>query len=391
MTTNTRARTVKPPEIGRLYPRMTWHDGGEPAWRLVDERGVPEEFPGQRVSLSVESFIPSQNTSSLRCTMLLGEENSGRATFIRRLAQAAHESTSPSFLCATAKADGDGHYVVSSTGSSLDPDPPIDVDARLSAWLDGKVGAVHTSFPKELVAARLVIVLRNMELFGTDNVKAQSARFARWLETMPDTQNIHLVCCAQDLRWHRPNAYQSGLSALSRQYRMGEWQTEDVTALLAWYSDAENHPQKTAVRLDYEGGNVARRVAEVTGGQPLLVQEFLRRFRKLCVEAGKSSGSDRIFARVVDSLRERPPEAVQRWREHLESILTEVPELIRPMKGFVQGERNVRTMANRFPPPETERELYFAGWLGMDSDGLSWGVRSELHQAWAHAVLEKLS
>lgn len=363
-----------------LPPLLGWSVGARVRC-LVNNRGVPEDFPGRQERAAEAMLFP--NRGRVRSTLFLGEEASGRS----RCARALREQS---------RSDGMWYFVV-----NLRSNEKAEVFS-LAETTAHRVGAVQGWFSQfqqgmltdtsgemllQTMAAneRLVAIVRKFDLLDAKKARELSVRFASWIESYCPT-SIHFLFPLRDLRVHRMDSVGSGLAVVSQQFRIEPWNALDVATVASWYQSGANHVGPDAVLLYAD--SVSREIATVCGGQPAIIHEFLRRLRVLTVDGKRTAANPRLFSTVVDSLASRPPPIVDRWRQHLRDLLEGNRALVRPLRGYVGGERHTRAMTNRFPPPEAEHDLYFAGWLGMDADDLSWGIRSELHQSWAHEVLE---
>lgn len=122
-----------------------------------------------------------------------------------------------------------------------------------------------------------------------------------------------------------------------------------------------------------ESRAVADACVAATGGQPLLVQHYLR----AVYEAGQSPES------AWEHVHDHPPAVVRHWQRRLAEVVDRSPTAKREANWFVGGGEDP-VASGRF---ETW-PLFLSGWLGLLGKGAGRTYRfSTLHQEWARPVL----
>lgn len=164
---------------------------------------------------------------------------------------------------------------------------------------------------------------------------------------------------------------ESGLISIGDCYRVAPWGEDAVGAAARALLPPEGISVATAAR-----------VAEATGGQPLLVELALRDMAALGESADLEDGAES----ALESLRQGPPEIVGIWQQQLEALVKTDPELALRLQRYVEGYRLVRPRGTPWPALRADLPLYVSGWLGFDARG-DWGIRSPLHRTWARAIL----
>lgn len=167
----------------------------------------------------------------------------------------------------------------------------------------------------------------------------------------------------------------SGFISVAQLFRLAPFREDEVGALCA----AMGQPGKSLLTEEAQ-----RRLIDVTGGQPLLVDRALVEIRRRV----KSQGTSQRVGEALDAIRRTPPEVVKVWQNQLRECLRGNIELRRALETYVENNTISDTMPKAWPPPARERGLFFNGWVGCDRFG-RWGIRSPLHQEWARPVLSE--
>lgn len=143
-------------------------------------------------------------------------------------------------------------------------------------------------------------------------------------------------------------------------YRLGDLLVQDVESM--W----ETHGKQKRI----DSADLARECIEWTGGNPLLVQIFLRHMDQSDVQL-KDAGP---------WLLEHAPEStLASWRSDLARLTITDAAARRKMQAFVAG----RTESDVW---QSMGDLFVAGWIGPNERG-RWTVRSKCHAQWAQEPL----
>lgn len=365
---------------------LSWEDNNISGYKLTEmaqPNGFLNDLPG-----TLEFMTFSQLKEKNNC-LVTSELSGGRMNFIRAY-QAYLETQNISWLFVKADA---WEKVVFQCSTKFKPSDDFleaiaalkteeGIGARmalLKEWLTEKTKQTATLEPenivlilrgvstlKKLEAEEITIIFR--QLFDTGIVAQATNKFSILII---DTFDSIFTDAAET----------SGYANLCYQYRLPFLDANDIKILvkeLALKFTPELSPKKvTKAETDRQA---VSRLLEHTGGQPLLVQDFLRRLQLL-----KKPITPRLIERVAKNMRANPPVITKKWQKELEKILKKEHELIHPLQAYVSG---FSLSSMRMPPPAQERSLFLAGWLNFSKE--RWGISSTLHANLARPILEKV-
>ena len=314
-----RKRDTTAPFGGAENPSFPW---GDNRYRLISlgPPGGVTELPGEDVSLGTREVLVS------RYTLVFGEPGAGSRAFVEWWCGVLDREDGPrSWVLARGTPWGlecqrgpnpevqDGGEKIRAAGAVSDPG---EGSRLLADWAAGLPGPC-------------TLVLRDFMSLGGKRALVLATSVRRVLEEgrCPELRFL-IISTAEGVFMDLPE--RSGLWPLCQRYRFASWSKDEV-ARLAGGAGA----QATGRPLVLEPPALDA-LWHHTGGQPLLVQDLLRRLRELRLTQTEPLTADQVEANAAQQ-RRFPPEKTQLWKGGLHDLLVSDPELARDFGSYVAG------------------------------------------------------
>ncbi len=314
--------------------------------------GIDRDLPGERVPNLAALF--GQQPYLPKAVLLFGERQAGSFEVLQRWHRRLGEQSLPAALLHD-RAMGHSWTAAACTGTPVDEGH----ETMLRGFLDGARGLGELrAYLKGHMALPLVVMLRRLEFLAP--------QVDQRLRAAADEGVLVPVAIVADERLVREAPEASSLLTIADAYRLPSYTVDAVRAL--------------APSLDV---NQAQDALESTGGQLVLTGRLLD-----ALPNGSSRTTPSQLKQALASLHRSPPPIVEVWKQALRALLNDEPALAEGLRRFVEGKYLVPGRPD-YPPPSRQRALYVSGWLGVTRLGW-WGIRSDLHRAWAREVLHDM-
>lgn len=346
--------------------RVRWEEGYPVL--VLGEPGTSFSLPGSVRVLTKDDVFQQKNV------IMLGERGGGVSDFLRWWRDALDERSVPWLYI------GGGGWKKSLMETSAAAPRGASLEELYQA-LDLFRTAPNADEKADLLAqwgskleAPFHLVIRDFSVLGEETAIAM-ADALRLIRDQGKCPALHLLIGSAREFYFSDRLF-SGYGGVAYCYRFRGLQAPEIVGLL----------KKSAVlrRLEVElDANALDEILDFTGGQPLLVQNLLRIVCDI-VTPGKITVRD--VKKACQLARESPPNHVRFWKEDLRKVLTDEPELVKTMKGYVLRQ-TLGAAGDRWPPPAIERALLVSGWVKLNRLE-RWGIASDLHASLARSVLD---
>lgn len=358
--------TIRVDRSNAKTPLITW-DEGYAAYHL-DDGGRIIDLGGAR------SMISRKDVETLSDVIVLSERSGGTQTLLdwwcnelkklKRPRVLVHaEDWSKDHFNWSHKSDVPKAMETAVEQFGKESGPRSRARAISSAWATMKGGRPE---PFELT-----LIIRDITAIEDSVEVALALRKLRDPENLCPGLQVIVTSPREDIFMETPEF--SGYRSVADEFRPPYFTSKEIDLLsgpkLSLESDAKN------------------RLMEHTGGHPLLVRHMIDRLQELARDTKKVTTS-REIERAARQMRESPPAVVSFWQKELKQLFKKEPILVDSMRGYVMKTKSIGRQ--RFPPPGSERPLFFGGWLSLNQND-RWGITSRFHAHLARPIIDEFS
>lgn len=247
-----------------------------------------------------------------------------------------------------------------------------------SSWIKRTIGEANQAISQALKNGSPFKIAIDLTA-GLDSSSNDLGRLASWPESPEFLTTVSsmlvLVRSLHPLLDHKEFSVLPSRGPIYRLPHFSVSELEDwVKALL------EKHSSRSD-RLNFSVREIAALVKKWVGGQPTLTHAL---FRQVDEQLKRTPEVDigELLENMGEELSASSPYVVDKWRHDLE-LLLERPELRQRLSAYA---RNAREDPATKHFDTTDVELFLAGWVGIDQEGL-WAIRSQCHRQWAREIL----
>lgn len=258
------------------------------------------------------------------------------------------------------------------------------LDAQVQTLTEGLLGfatgtaaerSQHLMGLARVIDQPLHLLIRDLGGLGPESAEeaAQALRlFGEATEQEDMLQKLHVLIVSTSENRYEDRFDASGFAIMCERYRLPWLEPAEVTGMVQdrLFETVHGSP----LTLD---GDALDELVQATGGQPLLVTEFLVRMASMGPEASK-----RDIKKAYRHFRDQPPSAARWWKTDLQARLDDDSGLVDVLRNYVSGYSHAGETL-----PKPQHALMYSGWIRFDRSIQRWKIASRIHKHLAYEVL----